>query len=64
MYFDNQLFVEEVKKYNMTDPLEVLNWYRNLYYKEGNHTEHGIVAEAINNLFMILKDSGCKLLEE
>lgn len=57
-------FVKEVKEYNMTDPFEILNWYRNLYYKEGNNTEHGIVAEAINDLFMNLKDNGCKLMEE
>ena len=56
MYFDDKFFVEEVKKHSMTDPLEILNWYRNLYYKEGNHTEHGIMAEAINDLFMKYKD--------
>ena len=44
-------FVREVKEKNITDPAEILNWYRNLYYKEGNHTEHGIVACAINDLF-------------
>lgn len=64
MYFDDQFFVEEVKKHNMTDPFEILNWYRNLYYKEGNHTEHGIVAEAINDLFMSLKDGGYQLKEK
>ena len=56
MYFDDKFFVEEVKNHNMTDPLEILNWYRNLYYKEGNNTEHGIMAEAINDVFMKYKD--------
>ena len=50
-------FVEEVKEFNMTDPLDVLNWYRNLYYKENNNTEHGIMARAINDLFMKYKDA-------
>jgi len=48
-------FVREVKENNMTDPLDILNWYRNLYYKEGNHTEHGIVAIAINDVFVKYK---------
>lgn len=45
-------FAEEVVEDNMTDPLEILNWYRNLYYKEPSNTERGIMANAINNLFM------------
>lgn len=51
MEYENS-FVEEVKRYNMTDPLEILNWYRNLYYKEGADTERGLMARVINNLFM------------
>lgn len=27
-------FVQAVEECNMTTPLEILNWYRNLYYKE------------------------------
>ena len=27
-------FVKAVEECNMTKPLEILNWYRNLYYKE------------------------------
>ena len=54
MEYENY-FVKEVKEYNMTDPLEILNWYRNLYYKENDYTEHGIMAEAINDLFMRYK---------
>lgn len=49
-------FVEAVEKYNMTKPLVILNWYRNLYYKEEVHTEHRIMAETINDLFMEYKD--------
>lgn len=52
-----QYFAEEVKASNMTDPLEILNWYRNLYYKENDNTEHGIMARAINDLFMKYKDT-------
>ena len=55
MHFNDEHFVEEVKKHNMTDPLEILNWYRNLYHTEDNHTEHGIMAYAINDLFMKYK---------
>jgi hypothetical protein len=52
-------FVKAVEECNMTKPLEILNWYRNLYYKEEVHTEHRIMAEAINNLFMEYKDVFC-----
>lgn len=44
-------FVREVYKHNMK-PLDILNWYRNLYYKEGNDTERGVMAMAINDLFV------------
>ncbi len=30
---------------------EILNYYRNLYYAEPQVTEHGIVANAINDFF-------------
>ena len=52
-------FVEAIEKYNMAKPLVILNWYRNLYYKEEAHTEHRIMAEAINDLFMEYKDVFC-----
>lgn len=51
----DNLFVKEVKKHNMTDPLDILNWYRNLYHCEDNHTEQGIMANAINDLFVKYK---------
>ena len=56
MYCENH-FVEEIHKNNMTDPLEILNWYRNLYYKEGLNTERGMMAVAINALFMKYNDA-------
>ena len=49
-------FTERVKMCNITEPLEILNWYRNLYYTENDNTEHGIVARAINDLFMKYKN--------
>lgn len=45
-------FVEEVYKSKTVDPLEILNLYRNLYYTENSNTERGIVAMAINDLFI------------
>lgn len=51
MKYENS-FVREVKEKNITDPLEILNWYRNLYHTEDNHTEHGIMAWVINDLFV------------
>ena len=53
-------FVEEVIEDNVTDPIEILNWYRNLYYTEGSNTERGIMANAIGDLFMSLRDSDKK----
>lgn len=50
-------FVEEVENSNMT-PIEILNWYRNFYYKEAVGTECRIMAETINDIFMRLTDMG------
>lgn len=55
MVLVDNLFVKEVKKYDMTDPVDILNWYCNLYHCEGNHTEQGIMAWAINDLFVKYK---------
>lgn len=52
-----EMFVEEVENSNMT-PIEILNWYRNFYYKEAVGTECRIMAEAINDIFMRLTDMG------
>lgn len=45
-------FVREVLVKNIREPLDILNWYRNLYYKEGITTERGLMAMTINDLFM------------
>lgn len=52
----NNCFVNEVISKEMNDPLEILNWYRNLYYREPIDTEQGIMVQAINNLFMKYKE--------
>ena len=49
-------FVEEAKKIKY--PVDILNWYRNLYHNEDEDTEQRIMAEAINKVFMELKDKG------
>ena len=36
---------------NDMSEIEILNYYRNLYYTEPQVTEHGIVANAINDMF-------------
>ena len=46
------IFLEEIQKDKIVRPLEILNWYRNLYYTENSNTERGIMARAINDLFM------------
>ena len=46
------------------NPLEILNWYRNLYYKENTNSERGIMANAINSLLVVLHSGdGQKVLE-
>ena len=52
----SKYFIEEVEN-NMT-PIEILNLYRNFYYKEAVGTECRIMAEAINDIFMRLNDMG------
>ena len=51
---DCKTFIDGVKPED--DYFKILNWYRNLNYKEGNNTERGIMANAINDLFMDLKN--------
>ena len=43
-------FIENIKSTDSS--IDILNWYRNLYYKEEPDTERGVVARAINNLFI------------
>ena len=47
-------FVEECK--NIKGCMNILNWYRNLYYQDEPNTEHGIMARAINDMFMKAKE--------
>lgn len=60
----SEYFVEGCNKVNGC--MNVLNWYRNLYYKEDPDTEQGIMARAINDMFMKAKSLGVldKLSEE
>ena len=44
-------FIREIFKNDMQDPLEILNWYRNLYHNEDVDTERGFMARVINDLF-------------
>ena len=44
-----------------TTNTDILNWYRNLYYKEELDTERYIMAKVINGLFMEMKDKGINL---
>lgn len=44
-------FVESICKDEILDPVEILNFYRNLYYAEPSGTEKNIMANAINDLF-------------
>ena len=41
---------------NPNNSFDILNWYRNLYYKEDQKTEHGVMACAINEVFNKLKE--------
>lgn len=48
--FLEEHFVKGAEK--CSSPEDILNWYRNLYYKEDKNTERRIVAEAINEFFV------------
>lgn len=50
---DKDAFVAGVKESD--DYLTILNWYRNLFHAENPNTERGIVARAINELFMAMR---------
>ena len=53
----NRFFVEAIKPEDTC--LDILTWYRDLYYAEPTTTERGIMANAINDLI-----SGLNLLGE
>lgn len=55
-------FIDGIDKLkNPNNCLDILNWYRNLYYKFDKNTERGRVAQAINELFMLLKKNNVDL---
>lgn len=55
-------FIDGIDKLkNPNSSLDILNWYRNLYYKFNKNTERGRVAWAINDLFMLLKKNNIDL---
>lgn len=59
--FLEEYFVEGAKE--CSSPEDILNWYRNLYYKEGQNTERRIIAEAINDYFMKVKDRNYQIAQ-
>ena len=56
-----QWFVDGCNNPKIDSNGKILNWYRNLYYKENEGTERRIIAEALNGLFMDLQDRGIDL---
>lgn len=48
---------KELKVYDGLSPIQQLNLYRNLYYNDGNATEHGIIANAINDILPVVRKS-------
>ena len=52
----SEYFVKGCDKLNGC--MNILNWYRNLYYQAEPNTEHGIMAKAINDMFMKAKALG------
>lgn len=49
-------FVEKCK--NIKGYMNILNFYRNLYYQDEPNTEHSIMARTINEMFMEAKQRG------
>lgn len=54
---DEEWFLDGIKQLKNPDNcFDILNWYRNLYYKEDKNTEHGKMAWTINEVLMKLKE--------
>jgi RNA polymerase subunit RPABC4/transcription elongation factor Spt4 len=43
---------------------EVLNYYRNLYHAEPQSTEHGVIANALNDILPRMVLPSCKVCEK
>ena len=52
----NEYFVKGCDK--LDGCMDILNWYRNLYYQAEPNMEQGIMARAINDMFMKAKALG------
>lgn len=53
-----------MKKFNELSeltPIEILNDFRNRYYNDGNSTENGIVANALNDIMPRMIVLPCKI---
>lgn len=56
---ENSNFVEGFKKdFKSSTPIEILNWYRSVYYDESKNSERELVTNAIDSLFDELYDLG------
>ena len=59
---DEEWFLDGITQLKNPDNcFDILNWYRNLYYKEDKNTEHGKMAWTINEVLMKLKELGIDL---
>ena len=52
---------ERLNELSALTPVEILNYFRNLYYNDGNNTEQGIVANAINDILPRMILPPCKV---
>ena len=46
--------MNNLKEYESMTAIEKLNYFRNCYYTDGNNTENGIIANAINEILPIV----------
>lgn len=60
-YNFEKCFIDGINELKNPSCINILNWYRNLYYKFDKNTERGRVAQAINELFMLLKKNNVDL---
>lgn len=55
--------MNEFKEYKDLSCIEKLNLYRNKYFSDGNSTEQGIIANAINEIFCIIQSAKIAKIE-